>query len=449
MLMLPVGVALYSLAGRKDTLSGDEFAVFTVLGFALSMLYSAAVPILAVIFAVVLGTARTSPAQTGETSVYGVLAARPVPIMYAIAVIMLGLAMMRFELLPVLATLVKQARAGGLPAMALIGAVAVGMLMVIVFAARSLPRFAFGRVLFSGGGRMVLGWGLGVNVFILYSWAWGFGVLLGREVTYTPLLEWMLTWTDWMLVLPLLFAAGTAMVILSFTRRRHAARLRFLGVFVVTLVVVNMVTLPVYPDGRTIYDFGFIRYAAPALAGIPVVLLWLWEKSPGIRRIAMLVAVAVVVATWSRYAWLVRPVAIHEAELNRMVTDVVESYRRANPGAFVLCGDHLGGGGCGAAFTMKLYEKFHRSNRRNKPLPKSVQDQHVRTFREIACSSVRECLRLHFGQISGKVLFIGRARNAPPILANAGRPIHTPQPFPEPMVVRDIDVSAGSSRPAR
>jgi hypothetical protein len=440
MLLLPAGIALYVLAARPHVPRADETFALVVLGFSLGLQYAAAVPIVAVAVAL----ASSVPRQSWP-SLYSRLAGLRVSAAFSVAAIVLGmifingLILVSFSLLPRVAAIAAAVRAGSTPAIALVVGAAFGTLGFGAAGMWLLPRVKAGRVLLVVGGRMLVGWGLGANVLMLYAWASGLQATPPQAPVTAGVLLSSPIFCTWMLVPLLLLILGAVMTVLSFRQPSQAAGTRFLGVLTVSVVLINGLVSPGYP---TEGEYGVARYLASTVIAVPVVLLWLHKEAPRLFRYGVAVAFAVACATWVQYAGLVRPLALREAALYQQVSAVIDEYRRTNPDAYVLCGGLLGAQ-CGTAYALDYYDEFHRANRNNAPLPETVGDLRIHDFGfkgNKACRTARECLEPIFSDRSARVLIVARQQYIPQALATAGREVVPGGAFYEPLIIREIEL---------
>lgn len=452
-LMLPVGIAIYLLATQPHAPSRDEMAVFPVLGFSLSVHYGAAIPIMALILAIMTGIGGRSGGSVYEK--LGRLTPKPALILVVgvLTPILLNSLIFAYfrDLLPAVAGMFREARGGNILELgAVVGVFGITVILVFGFVVFVIPHFTLGRVLLSSGGWMLVGWGVGANIHIFYSWAMGFITTISqREHAVTNILEGIRT-SNWGLVAPLLFAGGLILCGVSFFRSENTSRDRFFGVFLITLVLFQALGLPYISEfDDPVISAGSVasaRYLAPLVAGIPIALLGF--RSVSVRNIRdsavlagtpVILAAMITVASWAQHVRVIKPAMAVENAIFREMDALIDGYIRDNPDASVFC-TSFSGAHCFLARSLNMFEMYLSVSLTNPPMPSELRHPNIRAASYLsneACDT-RACIASQFDRPPRKVLFIS-PRDPVKEVNIDGRPMSISPLVSEHLVVREIE----------
>lgn len=353
-LLLPTGLGILAVAGRKDAKDPAVMATYFMLGFLLSITHLAFIPLVAFILTVAVTLKRPNGG-----AIYQSLGAKPAKGWHGAAVrfvvFLFMLALMAFAGRVLLKLLTIQF--GGQDSLYLrIG----GMLGLIPLAA--LPALLATRMIlrspllrplvFGAGGTVLLGWAAGLN---LYSLEWPMSVYTSftlkgggsrQELSLLDQLRHLdvlgfLTASPWHAVIPALLAIGVLAIVGSRARSAaaDAARDRFLGIFLAILVGLNLLLAldaSLLDSADRTYNV-VSHYYNMLIMAIPPALVWLYRRSRRWGQVGTAAAAIILSLCLADYLRVVAPVASKNFELNAQASAMVKAHLAEHPDGEVLC----------------------------------------------------------------------------------------------------------------
>jgi hypothetical protein len=430
-LLIGCGLAITALPKMRTDTRKLIMAVFTVLGFATTISYTAAIPILAITLSAIAGLRFKD-----RGAIFQVVANEQFPHWYAVLAILLsGIFLFGF---------VNQS--AGLPAklanglqtglfdkftfLTVAGLVSLAGVTTLNLLVRRLGGSPWFNAYLATAGRGVIGWAIGANLLMLASWHNGllFNAQTGSTDTMSvvEVFEFLILSRPWLWIIPISFLIGLLMIFSSLVDRDEESQSRqFHGGIICSVIALNFVILPQIdspPD--TFVGYIDARFLVSVTICIPMAIIWLSSRSDLIGKIATCVVLSISVLAILDYDKIVASIGKNEAAVANFLVPFVASYRTQNPGAKVICIDDGMAGQCEVGRMYDIYRPYHDGNVKNKALSNFYNDEET-IFLRLAgkqCLAPATC-GVPLTDDTRRHLMLGRKGKIPPIFLANGAPL--------------------------
>jgi hypothetical protein len=372
-LMVPLGLGIATLAEKKrdhNTLSVT--ASFFILGFLLSISHLAAIPIVALLVATlgkhpipsIYSTIQFIKSTASSLFSYHFKSIIVISVVAVLTII--GLTYFyNYEtdiFFDIVWLIAERSTRFGLNIVGADGTFSSGLILLaaffpMLFLAAILVYFSplLRPILFSPAAKIAVGWIAGVNIYAL-TWAQSFFESSsdkggGREIlsfadmiSQLAILDFIQS-SPWHALIPILIIIGIFAVIRSLTGwSDDPNRDRFIGIFIIALVVLNMVLaadISLIEDAEQGFgvdrSYNSSRYYISVIAALPIALVWLYRIAPAAGHMAAVVGLIVFFLSLTEYVKEVLPVSAENYRLNKVVSPLIKSHLANHPKGEVLC----------------------------------------------------------------------------------------------------------------
>jgi len=447
-LLIPAGLAIVALAERRGVERLAVKSVFFMLGYALSIVYFAGIPLLALCAAVGILFFRS-----GGRELYAALSNEQFSRTYQMlalalwGVFIFGFVSHYFQMPALVFGLLRDGAISKLEFMATVvvfGTTGIAAIWVFLWkAGGSMPM----RFFLATAGRGVLGWAIGANILMGFSWQHGLLEAFSHDPkawdSVSEFLNFVFLTRPWLWVGPLMMLAGLWLVLQALSEKgRSGDASIFAGVFIVCVVGINFFVIPAVPVGLSpssadTYSQG--RFLCSLTIAMPMVVLLLHRAGKALGRVATFVSLGIAALSVADYHANLSPVSKQQRELAAFLKYEVAAYRQKNPDASVVCLRSQMAGHCTLDFTYWYYRLFHESNKRNKALPDRYGDPKNRYVPNPTknCRDAYTCLRLPRGA-TFPILVLGQKGRIPKAVLAMGVPVPTRVPAPANAVILEM-----------
>lgn len=445
-LLIPCGLAITSLHKVRDENRFMIMAVFAVLGYATSITYLAAIPIVALAIAAFSGLRYSNYGD-----IFQAVSRERFSGLYMTAVVSLtgifvfGFANVGFRLPAKLADYLRDGTFSKLEFLVTLGVLALSGIVTIYLVTRKFNASPWFNVYLATVGRGVIGWALGANLLALASWHSG---LLFSGQTGTVgligiggILEFIFATRPWLWILPIMWLGSLAMVFKMLSRHDdNAQSVEFQGVFVFAVITINLFVLPLIgADPQSMGGYIEARVLASITIGLPIVLMWSWQRARFFGSCAATGALIITGLSILDQHRIFAPVTKSERLVSAFLNSEISAYRQINPHSRVLCINAGMAGQCEVDRVYDYYRPFHDGNKKNKPLPRRYGDDKNANIgvADKACKSWEAC-GLPARASGERIIVLGRKQNFPPAIHEYGTALKTKQHPPSDVVILEV-----------
>lgn len=450
-LLLPCGLAVCWLCQNSMKISLSLQTLFFVLGFALTIQYLAAIPLvsLAIAFTATLLQSSKNKIYTDFSKIYctsllGLISTS------AVAVFIMGFLAIFLEIPAKLAVLIKSEY----QIMAVLFLIVFGALCIAtIFAAkRNISKFfktGISNFFFSTVGISFIGWFVGANLLVFTAWHRGiYASLRWRDQinsswSIDQFSHFIVGTRLWLWVIPLILLIALAMLSLSLGKKKYnQMNGLFASIFILSVIGINIYLMPQLAESMTTDSaamYAIPRHLASVVITIPVALYWCWIKSKKLGYYAGVVATIISFLSLADYQLNMAPMGSKNIETQKYLDSEVRRFREANTNGRVICYNSHMYRQCMLDSAYKYYIPVYISNSKNPTLPVDFGDLNNRAISQsdINCKTLEKCLSVPHDR-NYPILLIAENQIIPKAITVAGRRIESGIPNPQNLIILEI-----------